>query len=647
MNKEIRKQDSRKNISQENPSIPKPNILTEIWTQLPIIFLSILLIINPFFPDVQIIRPKLLVLELGIFIIVLSYLIQIILSGSIKYRKTNLNIPVLIYVVYIFLIYLVTENKPVAVNELKRMLLCSSIYFVTTNIIQTDKNRHFILISWVIGSTWAVIYGLLQRNGGIWILQVPQMSRVYSTFGNPIFFAAYLVIFIPVIIALLFYIKKSFLKLILFLITVLCLIALYFTQTRSAWIGFAVSIIVYGLLNIKSRKTRFMFISGFVFFCIIFSFLTWHIWLRHQAHPLIWRDTFRMWLHYPIFGTGPGTFHINFPKYASKELLDIWPQKQAIINDAHNEYIQILSEVGIVGLSIFFLLIISFYRFALRIIYSGDIKLRQKIRDLLLISGFISSVTAILIQNLFSVDMRFIISSVYMFFVIGLVYSYEENEFTYNLKFPTNIKVIILVVLLLISGIIGFSKSIKLHICGIIHYDLIQNKLEIKPSDEGTGLLSQILKPYLAEKKLSQTPDFFDEKILEPLKTIDELESLRRKYPREPKIYEQLGWVYAKEKNFTKAIEYFEYTIKLNPSLFGPYNNLGNIYFLLGNRAKAIEYYKKSIAINPNQVDAHTNLGITYYYEGKLKESADEFNIVLKLDPKNEKAIVMLKKMRE
>ncbi|MEM4368529.1 MAG: tetratricopeptide repeat protein, partial [Candidatus Anstonellales archaeon] len=74
--------------------------------------------------------------------------------------------------------------------------------------------------------------------------------------------------------------------------------------------------------------------------------------------------------------------------------------------------------------------------------------------------------------------------------------------------------------------------------------------------------------------------------------------------------------------------------------------NLGNIMFYI-DRKKAIEYYLKSIEINPRQVDARLNLGITYYLEGKLDLASEHFNEVLKIDPKNEKAIVYLKKMRE
>ena len=89
------------------------------------------------------------------------------------------------------------------------------------------------------------------------------------------------------------------------------------------------------------------------------------------------------------------------------------------------------------------------------------------------------------------------------------------------------------------------------------------------------------------------TPGFFDERILEPAKTISDLEELAEKYPEQASVFEKLGWVYAKEKQFPKAIASFERAVQLNPGLFGVYNNLGNIYFHMNNRAKSIEYYRK------------------------------------------------------
>ncbi|MDI6642041.1 MAG: tetratricopeptide repeat protein [Elusimicrobiota bacterium] len=640
---------------------------------LPTLF-AILLLLNPLFPDVQITRPKLMIIELGVYLLALVWILKMLYSSEIKIRNTNLNLPILTYIVYIFAAYLLSTNKSVAISEFKRMILCSAIFFLTVNIITEKNSRNIVICGFIVGSTLATIYGLLQHWGNIvifrWTISVPQVGRVMSTFGNPIFFAAHLVIFLPVVLGMILYVvtgkKKKFwlwrftIFIILIGIFLATLAAIYFTKTRAAWIGLAVSIVIFGIINLGSKKMKITFISISAVTFIVFVIITWQVWLRHQAHPVIWRDTLNMWLHYPVFGTGHGTFHINFPRYASPQLLKIWPQKAAIINDAHNEYIQILSETGIVGFAIFVAILLGFFKHGLKLrteLFQSDP------RSSYIVAGSISSVAGIIVQNFFSVDMRFIISAFYMFLVMGILYSYETKYYKYKFQLSKSIRHTLLILTLLIFGIIGFDKSPAVHIASLVHLNLAKNKIIFEPQSSGTGLLPQILKPYIAQKKLSQEVDFFDEKVLEPYKTIAELEKLANMSSDEfkkqmkitadqervarAKIYEKLAWVYAKEKNFIKAIENYENAIRLNPNIPGPFNNLGNIFFLQGMRQKAIECYKKSIEIDPKQIDARTNLGIAYYYEGKLNEAAEEFNKVLQLDPSNEKAIVMLKRMRE
>ena len=53
------------------------------------------------------------------------------------------------------------------------------------------------------------------------------------------------------------------------------------------------------------------------------------------------------------------------------------------------------------------------------------------------------------------------------------------------------------------------------------------------------------------------------------------------------------------------------------------------------------------MALAPDQLDAHLNLGKSLYEVGRLKESSVHLQAVLKKDPTNEKAQILLKKMVE
>lgn len=594
-------------------------------------------ILVPIIPDVQVTRPKLLTVEILSYFLFVVFVFWALLENRISYYKSKVLLFVGLFFFYILVRYIFSNEKPIMFNELKRWLLSLWLFYIAS--VASYKKHKVFLNFFVFGSFLATLYGLLQHSGGIaGFVDVPKMERVMSMFGNPIFFAVHIINFLPIVVGLFLIEKKFFLKFVYFVIFLISIITLYYTKTRAAFIGIFLSFAFFVYFLYPLRK-KILYLVSFMILFLVFLIFTKNIWLRHQAHPLIWRDTIKMWLSKPIFGVGIGKFHIEFVKFASEDLRKIWPQKSFIINDAHNEYFQILSESGIVGFVLFLLPIFLFFYDTLK-----KVKLQKDLSQKILINSLLSGCLAVLVQNFFSVDMRFIISSVYLFITMGITLSITDEMKYKELIFNSReIKVVSLLVFFIISGLVSFSKK-SLSFFSVLH--ISQKGVVLEFDDNGFGLLQIILRPYLANYKLSKEKDFFDEKVVNAAETLQELEKLKEKYPDKAIIYEKIAWIYAKERQFDKAIQNYLKAIELNPNSYAAYNNLGNIMFYI-DRKKAIEYYLKSIEINPQQVDARVNLGITYYFEGKLDLAAEQFNEVLKIDPKNEKAIVYLKKMRE
>ena len=60
-----------------------------------------------------------------------------------------------------------------------------------------------------------------------------------------------------------------------------------------------------------------------------------------------WSNSFDVWLDHPITGVGLGNFRVHYPKYGQTD-----PQQNERMNvhEAHNEFLQILVECGLIGL---------------------------------------------------------------------------------------------------------------------------------------------------------------------------------------------------------------------------------------------------------------------------------------------------------
>ncbi|MDA3793391.1 MAG: tetratricopeptide repeat protein [Elusimicrobia bacterium] len=234
-------------------------------------------------------------------------------------------------------------------------------------------------------------------------------------------------------------------------------------------------------------------------------------------------------------------------------------------------------------------------------------------------TGAFFGAVAIIIHSAVSVNMRFTISSLWAFFLMGLALRgvsgrYKNKEGLIDRRTgrakTSRAKNKAIAVSLFALLLIFWSKS--------------------------------VLTPLSSQKKLSKEIDFFD---TEREYSKKELKKLAGAGPENALIYYKLGWIQAKDKEFNEAITNFKKAIIIDDSLTGAFNNLGNIYFTLGNKNEAAKYYIEALKRNPDMPDAHFNLGYIYYYQGRLKEATKELNIVLKLDPENYKAKMMLDKM--
>jgi tetratricopeptide (TPR) repeat protein len=82
--------------------------------------------------------------------------------------------------------------------------------------------------------------------------------------------------------------------------------------------------------------------------------------------------------------------------------------------------------------------------------------------------------------------------------------------------------------------------------------------------------------------------------------------------PADWRGYSELGVERFRRRRFEEAAELLRVAVALNPSRARGWNNLGGIHHFLGHLSRAIEYFERSLQVEPS---AHTwrNLGITYF----------------------------------
>jgi serine/threonine protein kinase/Tfp pilus assembly protein PilF len=109
--------------------------------------------------------------------------------------------------------------------------------------------------------------------------------------------------------------------------------------------------------------------------------------------------------------------------------------------------------------------------------------------------------------------------------------------------------------------------------------------------------------------------------------------------PKSVQAHFQLGHLYVKQKEFTKAIGVYQSVAELDPQFSETYFNLAFIYAVKKEYAKAEEMYRRVVELAPSYTDeALYNLALVQEKQGKRAESIRNLEKALEVNPNNEMA---------
>jgi hypothetical protein len=225
------------------------------------------------------------------------------------------------------------------------------------------------------------LYGIFEFFSGhrhILHIDAPRLvNSVTGTFINPNYFAGYLLMVIPLSIGYLFAreSEQEFYyrgwrhrlasldgkTLLMWFGVLVMILALIFSASR---MGIACLLLSFGVITLLFRDPREGKRLSRALIFILMLAVAWAVWLGLDAvvgrfttlpedflfRKRIWENTFQTIKDFPLLGTGLGTFAQVFPKYQSFYL-------EASITHAENDYLQLASDIGVVGLIV---LIVAF-----------------------------------------------------------------------------------------------------------------------------------------------------------------------------------------------------------------------------------------------------------------------------------------------
>jgi len=663
----------------EQKEINLSNYNKSFWTNAIEISIIALVILVPiaFYPwCITVFLPaKEMIAEVLIVLGLMFWGLKIINKEELKFTSAPLNIPIISFIAICVLSLIWSNSFFVSLKELPLFLAGPLLYFVITNSINDERQVNRILdILLLVGGLFG-IYGIFQYNGidfSFWIRNIGR-QQVFGLFGNVNFFAEYLIVPLPIAVSLFFTSRNKFKK-ILLLIAILAMgTSLIVTFTRGSYLSFGSALIFMFFLFlisrgkgfIKNNKKIFIILVAIIIITFLFvvptslnrsgtviskikerasiiQFINEFSFGRRMA---IYKFTTLMIKDHPLLGSGIGTYKYNTLRYqaeffAQGENRSLYPHGFA--DKAHNEYLQLWAEIGIVGLGIFIWLMISYFRFGLKILRKIKDESRQGI-----IIGLMGAVVAVLVDGIFGFPLHLPATIVLFWLALGLTVAVgllKDEVNAQEIKMIRENSNISRFKPLLYLGIILFTIFLGVTVTrpfvARIYWYYGFKEIEKENWDKAIKTYEEALKwdPYLGEI-------YYDiGKILE----IKELYGVAleyfekaEKYIDSPNLPQDFALIYLKKGQLDKAAIKLKQAISYQSdekSMLPLYSELGNTYLQLERYKPAEIAFKNALKINPDFVNAHYGLAGAYLKQNLSNEALIELQKVIELAPDSQEA---------
>lgn len=385
--------------------------------------------------------------EVLVIIGLMSWAFRVINEGKIKFTYTPLNLPVISFMAICTLSLIWSDSFFTSLRELPIFLSGPLLYFIIVNNIRGKQISHIISTIVIIGVVLG-IYGILQYNDidfPFW-RTIGGRAKVFGLSGNVGYFAGYLML--PLSLAIPLFFVSNRIRKILLLIGILAMgTALIVTLSRSSYVALGLSLPFMFFLFLLTRGKRFIIDNKKIFiFLLIVIILVVSLFIiptalskpgtviseikarisitmltntfTSERRATINRFTWMMIEDRPILGSGIGTYKYNTLRYQAKffeqgDNRSIY--HYGFADKAHNEYLQLWAELGIVELAIFLWLIITYFNCGIRYLKKEKDKQKQGI-----MIGLMGGVVAFLVDCVFWFPMH-LAANVSLFWIfVGL-----------------------------------------------------------------------------------------------------------------------------------------------------------------------------------------------------------------------------------
>ncbi len=599
--------------------------------------------------------PKSIAFRILIELLAIPYVFLILTDASYRPRRSRISLAIfaLLAIETLATVFGIDPLRSFWGNHERMMGLFMYMHVVlffvmAISVYRTKEEWKKLLFYAVVAGAIVAVLGYVQYFSESF-LHEHKGGRIYSTFGNSIYLAAYLLFQIYLLLWFALGEKRKLYRFALFALLFLELIAFFWAHTRGATIALIVSVVCFVMLLVYRRfKTRkgliAVVVATPVILFLIFYLLGQSSVFGHikvfsvfneisvrmttaQTRLLNWQVGLHAWTARPVLGWGPETYYMAFNKFYDPRFF-FYGQYETWQDHSHNFLIDKLIDSGILGLAAF----LSIFIFAaIEFLRSG-----KRTGEWRTSSVFIAALVAYFIQNLFAFDTLGVWIMIYAILGYAHISAVSEDADKGGgvpapppifMKVDPTIRltgmlgfIVAIMALVFLANVEPFTVSVKTIKAGsmfaanpMASYDMIVGALE-KPSPykaESRDELSKVVNAILrGAQNLTR-----DDATRIMLKAYSEYKKNLAAHPRD--VYFHLSaaqWSMALASFFDPAyfLDAEDYLLKakeLSPKRQQIYFSLMRLYILRGRYPEAAALGKEAVELAKNVPKSHWQYG--------------------------------------
>lgn len=308
--------------------------------------------------------------------IIVAFLLKKIIKKECIFSKTSINIPLLaLFLLTVFSLSYSAYPKDTIRGGILRLFQYIILLFAIISEVKDKKHIWRVIYSIIAGLVFVSIDAIWQVSIGKDFVRgyAPMMliglTRATAAFSDPNILGVYLSAIAPLLLGLVLYYFKGSKRVLFGLASFLVLAGIALTYSRPTLLGVYLALLFLAIV----RKTKWL-ITFLIVFVLVSPFLlpksVKQFAKQVDYNPVrfmcnddrisIFRNSIQMIKASPVIGHGANTFMKNYKKYKENP-----EYRNATTSDflyAHDNFLQIAGEIGLLGLGIFIWLLYKLFR---------------------------------------------------------------------------------------------------------------------------------------------------------------------------------------------------------------------------------------------------------------------------------------------